>query len=511
MGKNFNQSSRRWFLGGAALGAGALPTRAKATETSPELSLLASLEGAARIRVRDGVTVQEALDRFRTFESFGAKGDGKPDGTGTDDTRAIQDALDWAHLNGGSIQMTPKGFLCGNIVLHAHSRVVGSGRHVSAFIAHPGTSGPWWVDDGNAAKISLSNFAMYARSYPEITAIIDLGNRAVQFGTEGMLRELFLRDAVNGDGLRVNSNVGIFRDISIWNCRRGAYIRGNANQITGMVSMQAGEGSTGPIPGGPAEIAGADLAGCLIEQLEIEAPASGGVPLKMYGDCRISKLAISLGGEASFSHLIEVNATNFDEWSLLDVLTFAKAGSTVTGGILKVNGAYKGGRSVEKFSGTSTISSLNVNRGSLALRGQVYQAFQVEITNDGGTLKHRIGSLSDSGISGAYHDQIVGSSNAYAATPTGGTRLSAGLSILANGGQIVLNTAQNQEAVTQTALATLLYNDSGTPLLSHAHVAEVGSAMRLCIDLRDLQGTLFNLTQMPSGRTIRIGITGYFA
>lgn len=449
---------------------------------------------------------------IRTFEDFGAVGNADPStGSGADDTGPIQDALDWAFNSGGAIRMTARNFLCSNITTYPYTTIIGTGRHTSAFVAKEGTTGKWWTDNGNAAKTTMSGFSMYARDQPDMTAILDLGNTTTQFGTEGTLSSLFLRDAVNGDGLNVNGNVGIFRDITVWCCRRGVRILGNSNMVQGLVCQGAGERTTGAITGGPADIIGVDLSGCMVSQMEIEATVSGGLPLKINGDCRISQYVISSAPSTSFSHLIEVDTTSYNEWSLFDPVMFGTV--TVTNGVLKVGGVYQGGTSSADFSGKSIVASLNVHGGNLALMEQSYQAFQVRIVNDGGTLKHRIGSLGDSGVPGTYCTKIVGSSVAFTATPTGAASFSAGASLQANGGTLVLDTAKPQDPASQTALAALQYNSTSIDLVVFAGVTDytVGGVLgtRLAIEVRKTDGSAFNLTTMASGTFVQIGVVGY--
>lgn len=464
-----------------------------------------------------GSVLRNIVDKFaevRTFEDFGATGDATPDGRGTDDTAAIQKALDWSFANAGAIHMTARNFLCGNITTYPYTTIIGTGRHTSAFIARSGTAGRWFTDNGNAAKTTLSGMAWYARNLPNLTAILDLGNKAIQFGTEGILKDLFLRDAVNGDGLNVNANVGIFRDITVWNCRRGLRILGNANQLLGIVAMQSGEGSTGAIVGGPAAVAGAELYGCLVDQIEIEAPVSGAIPLRMYGDCRVSKLVISLAPGTDFSHLIEVDTGRYDEWSMIDPLIF-RSSATVRNGILKVGGAYRGGRDIAAFSGRSMIPLVDVHSGALALRDQTYQEIGLRLMGDAGGLRHRMGSKGDSSAPGIYCTKVVGSSTALAATPARGARFSSGASLMANGGTLVLNTARPQDASSLTVGAQIVRQNTGEPLTVSTHVAEysVGgvTAARLALDVWKTDGTRLILSNLPPGKIIDLTLSGYIA
>jgi hypothetical protein len=467
------------------------------------------------------------FDEVRTFEDFGAVGDFQSSnpGAATDDTSAVQAAIDWCWGGGvvspRAILMTAKNFLVGNITTYPTTTIVGTGRHTSAFWCKPGTAGHWWSDRGNGAqKLMLHGIAFYGANNLALTAVGHFGIDGVQFGSEGVLSGLWFRDAPNGYGLACDANVGIFNDLTLQSCRLPLFILGNGNQGQNLFSMQAGRGTTGSIPGGPSEVVGMDVSGLAIRGWHVEAPNTQSLPIRIYGDCSLSDGQISQAVGTSFSHLVEVNTTNYDEWTVAPLSLPNGGAYTVTNGIFKIgnpSGAmvYRGGTNPNAFTGKSVLSKADVYSGELSLRDQLYQAFQIRIVNDGGTLKHRIGSLSDSGIPGTFCSKLVGASVSFSATPTGAAAFAGGVSLQANGGTLVLNTARKQEPASQTAVASLQYNTTGTDLVLFAGVTDytVGGvlATHLAIDIRTTNGTPFNLTTMPAGSIIMIGVVGYIA
>jgi len=468
-------------------------------------------------------TVQAKLTDFRTFEDFGAVGDyDSGTGTGTDDTLKIQAAIDWAYGGGAAaaraILMTAKNFLTGPLTLYPTTCIIGTGSHTSAFWCKTGSTGRFITDNGQAAKINLSGFTVYGRNNAAITSGIYLGNGGgpnAQFGTEGLLKDVIVRDFINGDGWNVNANVGRFQNLTGQSCRRNVYITGTANKVFCVESMQAGEGTTGAITNGPADIIGLDLLGCLVDQMEIEATVTGGIPLRMSGNCHVDKYVISSASGTVFSHLVEIDISVYDEWSLgAAVLLVTGTPVVITNGILKVGSLYQGGTSPLTFSGRSISSAIEVQSGSFRMRNALYQAITVQIYNDGGTVKHRIGSLADASLAGTYCTKISGSSTSLTVTPTGAAAFAAGASILGSGGQVALNTTNPQAEATQTVSAFLTLNTTTTALNVAVLVydATVGgvSAKRMVLEVRNAAtGAFYNITSMPSGAFLTVGMTGF--
>lgn len=469
-------------------------------------------------------TIAAKLADFKTFEDFGAVGD-YDSGTeeGTDNTTVMQEAIDWAYGGGTAaaraLLMTSNNFLTGPLTLYPTTCIIGTGSHTSGIWCKTGSAGHFIADNGQAAKINLLGVTVYGRNNATVTSGINLGNGPgpnAQHGTEGCIRDVIVRDFINADGININGNVGRYQNITGQSCRRNIRIVGNANKLVCVESMQAGQGTTGAISGGPADIIGLEISGCFVIQAEIEATVSGGLPLKMNGDCHVHQYVISTANGTTFSHLIEVNTSTYNQWSLTSGDTPVTGSATITNGCIKVGSLYQGGTSFSAFAGKDIVSALNIQSGALRLKDALYQALTVQIYNDGGVIKHRIGSLADASTAGSYCTKISGASTSLTGSPTGAAAFSAGLSILGSGGQIALNTANPQAEATQTAVATLTYNTTGTPLevavLVYDAVVDGVSAKRLVIEYRPANATSstpYNVTSMPVGSFISVGITGF--
>lgn len=463
-----------------------------------------------------GTSAQDALTsllaksaEFRTFEDFGAVGDySSATDSGTDDTTAIQAALDWAHADGTgrprALLMTGRSFLCGQITTHPCTTIIGSGRHTSAFWCKSGTAGKWWSDRGNGAqKLMLSGMAFYGRNQERLSHVCEFGDEGVQFGSEGILQGLWLRDAPNACALMVNANVGICRDLTLQSCKIGLKTLGNANHYDNIFVMQMTD-------------VGADISGGFVRGLHVEATSSHGLPLRLNGDSHIRDLCISTASATAFAHLIDVDATHYDEWSIHNVQLLGSA-YEIRRGILKIGSTYSGGTNPTLFTGASYLKAIAVNSGELSIKGQIWQAFAISLTNDNGIIKHRIGSLGDSSLASNFASAIRGAKPIFTATPKGmRATFSAGGRISEAAGSTFILDTRKQVAADQTMQGVVQTNSTGTIVNAWVRalpqklddVAEV----RLVIQFTDAAtGTPFPLTKIPPGKAITVGVSGFLA
>lgn len=294
----------------------------------------------------------DSPSRLRTFHDFGAKGDFDINtGQGTDDTRAIQAAIDWAHGDGQqaarALVMLDGNYLCGPITTYPYTTIIGSGRHTSNLICHPATRGVWWGDRGKGAqKLMLSGIAWYGRGNAGLSHVASFGDKGIQFGTEGIMQGLWVRDAPKAVGLLVNGNVGIVRDITARALDTGVRMAGNANQVENIIAMECRHG--------------VDLRGSFVRGLHIEAIDNNGVPLTMTGDCRVSDVCFSLAKDTQFDHLVTIDDSTYREWSLMGVQVFAR-NAQVRRSVLKIGSTLRGGTDLAAFSGSNHLGRLTLH------------------------------------------------------------------------------------------------------------------------------------------------------
>jgi len=441
-----------------------------------------------------------------SVKDFGAVGDGV-----TDDTAAIQAAIDYGYAAGTGIAravLVPSGnYLCGQITTYPTTTIIGTGRHTSNFKCKAGTTGKWWSDRANGAqKLTLSGLAWYANNEAGLTHIAEFGNTGVQYGTEGILQGLWFRDCYNAYGLLCNANVGIFNDITVQNCQYGAKILGNANQVQNLFAMQC-------------DTIGVDLSGCFARGVHAEATLTGGVPVKINGDTNVKDLTISTATSFTHDRLIEVdNSIYSTEWSIENIILLG-SGYTVTGGILKVGSIYYGGTTPNAFTGTSYLPSVTVYQPKIEMAYQRLQAFNLRIYNDAGTIKHRIGSSGDSSLAGNLSTKITGASTTLTATPTGAdstTAFAAGAKIGNPATSIIILNTESQSTANTVLQASISYNNSTTALTVWPQVTSlnVNGVTRTYMNLQFLNATTgasYNLTTLPAASILEINVLAFLA
>ena len=427
-------------------------------------------------------------------------------GAGTNSTQAIQDAIDFGSSTARPIYIPGGNYSITNLVVPATTRIFGDGRHLTNLVVRDGTTGRVITDDGNAAKIQLEDFAVYGRNVAGVTTLLYLGYNGVDFGTEGILRNLFLRDTL-GDGLNVRGNVGFFETISVWDCNIPISIIGVANMASHLVAYGGVTNS-------------AYLSGITVSGLEIEAPANGSIPLYLFRDSNIQGLYISLGTDIAytFSHLIELDPA-VGYYSLSDVeYIFGTTPSniTVTNGNIKkaATGQYFGGNATNgSFSGNGTyLSNVSIGTGKI-------QAFNFRLFNDAGTIKHRIGASGESSVAGNYYDKITGASTTLTVTPTGAnatTAFAAGAKIdSANLSVVFFNTAA--QVIAEVLLGANIVVNSSTvgltviPTISSVNINGVTQSRLSLQFLNSTTAANYDLTTLGAGTFIEVGFNGTVA
>lgn len=363
-------SSRRIFLAGGMMSPAAL--------------------AAANASALDGARGGGA--EVRRFEDFGARGDAVvATGRGSDDTQPIQAAIDWAFAGGTqrqprAIAMDAKAYLCGPVTLHPTTTIIGTGRQTSAFLCRPGTRGEWFsTRGGGGQKLMLSGFALYARHERGLTHIARLGAAAdeVPVGTESILQGLWFRDAPEAIGLEVVGNVSAIADLTLQSVRIGLSARGAANHAQNLFVMQAGEGSARP-----ETAAGVQIDGWFVRGLHVEATVARGVPVRMRGNCHVSDAFISSVTGYELSHLVEIDDSEYDQWSL-GPLELSENRYRISGGVVRTARGFADGRDVGAWRGRETARAIDA-RDHLRLGGHAYRSQRLTIRKQAGALQYRL-------------------------------------------------------------------------------------------------------------------------
>ncbi len=457
-------------------------------------------------------TIGDKLAETRTLEDFGAIGDCNARGVGTDDTAAIQAAIDWmaAAPQWRAVHVLAKNYLCGQVTVRPGTRLIGTGPHTSNFICKPGTIGKWWSDRGNGAqKIVLTGMAFYGSDNRALTHVLELGNDGVQFGTEGWLDLLWVRDARNAYGLCVDANVGWFGAIAALNVRCGVRILGNGNHVNLLEVGGAGERSTGVVPGGPPEVIGLDLSGSLVRGAHVEATLEQGLPLRLNGDCHVGQLCISTVTGYAHSHLIEVDEGTFAEWSAGPVQLLGEPAPVANGMVKRLpTEVYFGGTSAPGFTGRSVMARLPV------LHRLARQAFGLCIRNTRGTIQHAIGQMSDPAVAGGLHDRIANASHAYRPTGRHDSSFAAGV-VIDDQGRLILDTAA-QSPAEQDFSGVVSHQNTGSAIESLSVTFETTTVdgvdrVRPVITMRDANGGAVPFTSLALNRFVVLQCQGFLA
>jgi len=447
--------------------------------------------------------VQTKLRETVSVKDFGAVGDGV-----TDDTAAIQAAIDAVGAL-GCVYIPSGQYVISNITIPGEFRMYGNGRFASLFRVKAGTTGKIITDQGNAAKIILEDFAIYCDNEAGVTHGIDLGNNAIQFGTQGYLSNLWVRDLPNAIAYRINANVGFFYNLIAEECSTGFEILGNANFAKDLAPYGC-------------SVYGAYIAGTSVSGMEIEAPDDSCVPLYLFRNSAVHDLTISLANNTTISHLIEIDANTFNwEVTNLDLLFgTTPATITVTNGNFKddATGTYFGGNATAGNSNGNGSYSSSINAiNAFSVKNQQLQGFSFRIFNDAGTLKSAITDPRGAALA-TFSNKINGASATLQTIPTGTDASTA----FAFGGKIsttssnffIFNTA-SQVSIDGLLMANIAVNSTGNaisviPLVETIDVNGVSQPRLIFAFFNATTGSAFplNTTNIPNGTVINVLFLG---
>lgn len=295
----------------------------------------------------------------------------------TDDTAAIQAAIDAGNAALKAVYFPGGlgGYVCGNIHTYPASTLFGDSRQVSNFKAKAGTSGVWWdATTYGASKLTLYRMAWYGNNEAGITDGIKagkFGGAGSQYGTEGILADLWVRDIPNGTGFNVDGNVGIIQNITVQMCKSNFTAIGAYNRGSNIITVGAKNGGTS------IQITSGQWSG-----LEIEAPETGAVPLSILGPASVDGIVISLStsGATNFPALIVLDAAAASEWSVvgLDIVVGLGAYTNVFKQVAAVWDGVQGGNFGQLF---TKSHKLGINTDARAVTERLSKAVSLDFPN----------------------------------------------------------------------------------------------------------------------------------
>jgi hypothetical protein len=231
-----------------------------------------------------------------------------------------------------------------------------------------------------------------------------------------------------------------------------------------------------------------------VNGLEIEAPATGSLPLDLVGNTSIDGLTISLANSTTISHLIEQRAacTTWSIQGLEYIFPGTPSGIVVSNGNIKLaNGTYVGGNA----SGASNDGEGNYSSSTFGINGQKLQCFKTRIQNTAGTLQHRVDDTSGN----LYVGSVANASTTLQNTPTGAdatTAFAFGGKIGSASPSVFTFDTQQQPSNSPLFTAAIVFNNVGVaytvvPFLETKNINGV-TRTRLAIQLVTLAGVSTN-------------------
>jgi len=270
-----------------------------------------------------GSVNRTALSKFSDFISvkdFGAVGDNV-----TDDTAALQAAIDYGYANLKTVYVPSGQYICSNIVTYPATTLIGQGRQTTIFRCKAGTLGLWWdAATFGASKLTMYGLAWYGNDELGVTYGLragKFGGGGTQYGTEGVIADIWIRDLPNAIGLDVDGNVGILRDITIQSCFSGLTCIGSVQRGSNIIIVAPRNGGIG------LKVSSGQWSGIFIE-----APETGATPISLFRPANLSGVAISLDGVSvtTFTQLILIDAGAASQWSVVGLEISLGAGSFTT-------------------------------------------------------------------------------------------------------------------------------------------------------------------------------------
>lgn len=172
------------------------------------------------------------------------------------------------------------------------------------------------------------------------------------------------------------------------------------------------------------------------------------------------------------------------------------------------------------FGTSPSMTGVSITDGNLTLKSALFQSVDIEVQNDGGTLKHRTWASYSGGGAPTYGSKVVGASQTQTATPlvAAGVDFAAGWGINAAAtNQLHANTAAAQVAVDVAGMAVIVLNSTGTAVnveltLVSINVNGTTRLRPVLIFTNATSGAAFAIdtTNIPSGKILVTRVFGYF-
>ncbi len=171
---------------------------------------------------------------------------------GTDDTTAIQAAIDAAHAIriGGVLEpvvyIPPGQFMVSNLTIYNGTKLVGDGPHHSRLKMITGSTGNMIEDDDSAVGTIISDLMINGNSCNANGIVLGYGTS--QFSSSAELNNLYVNGfngASDNYAIKINNNVAYAQNLELVANKNGLKVDGNLFILTGAAFSGSGGGIVG--------------------------------------------------------------------------------------------------------------------------------------------------------------------------------------------------------------------------------------------------------------------------
>jgi hypothetical protein len=431
---------------------------------------------------------------------------------------AIQAALDDATGPGGvagkgyAVFMPSGRYRIGSTLSVPNGTILyGAGRNQTGLRPTAGFTGVMITDKGNASKVVLRDFRIDAEGVAGITDMIKMGYGAEPLGG-GEWNNLFLyggpvgAPAAHITGINAVTNVFTFTEIEAGFCGTDFKLGPNSGVTTYTRCFTISAVNYGFQLNGSA----------CVRDCEIEAPGAACIGVYVSRETVISNLSYSTAAGRTNPFAIEIDAS-CSKFVMDGFIHLPGAGSTLTNVIKDNRTAFPtnwGPTTTTKNIGLLS-DDLYVGTAGYYIQNQQRQIFKFQLTNNAGTIQHRIGSLRDVTQDSAFANKITGATSTYNNTPTGPdatTAFVAGAKIASlSTSFLIFNTASQSNTNNWSGFGQITDNSTGTALnvaMSYEpiNVNGVTRYYLIAVFTNATTGAPYDLTTIALGKSIAVAV-----
>lgn len=433
----------------------------------------------------------------------------------------IQAALDAATLSGsagrGWAVFMPSGtYRIGSTLSVPNGTVLfGAGRNQTGLRPVAGatfTGGVMITDKGNASKVCLRDFRIDGLGELGVTTMIKMGYGAEPLGGAEW-NNLFLyggnvgAPAAHITGIDAVTNVFTFTEIEAGFCGTDFKLGPNSGVTTYTRCFTISAVNYGFQLNGSAAV----------RDCEIEAPGAACIGVYASRETVISNLSYATAAGRTNPFAIEIDAL-CPMFYMDGFVHLPGAGATLTNVIKDNRAGYptNWGPTTGTIKNVSLLSdNLYLGTAGYYIQNQQRQIFKFQLSNNAGTIQHRIGSLRDVTQDSAFANRITGATSTFNNTPTGAdatTAFVAGAKIASvSTAFVIFNTASQTNGSNWSGFGVITDNSTGTALnvaMSYEpiNVNGVTRYYLIAVFTNATTGASYDLTTLPLNKGVAVAV-----